>query len=106
MLPDHRLGSGIKQPAMGQPPDIPRAMTLLEKGLEIDPQFQGAYIHLGQLKLTMAKELSDCVEVIDLYTQGLNQCRTKDEMADLVKMQIMAEAQHEAAMLLKMVTLS
>ncbi|GMI17304.1 hypothetical protein TrLO_g676 [Triparma laevis f. longispina] len=95
-----------KQPAMGQPPDIPRAMTLLEKGLEIDPQFQGAYIHLGQLKLTMAKELSDCVEVIDLYTQGLNQCRTKDEMADLVKMQIMAEAQHEAAMLLKMVTLS
>jgi len=94
-----------KQPLPGQPPDVQRAMELLEKGLEIDPQFQGAYIHLGQLKLTMAKRLEDCLEVVELYNRGLNQCRTKEEMADLVKMLVMAECQYRAADLLGMTTL-
>ena len=94
-----------QQPLPGQPPDVVRAMELLEKGLDIDPQFQGAYIHLGQLKLTMAKRLEDCLEVVELYNRGLNQCRTKDEMADLVKMLVMAECQYNAAKLLGMTTL-
>ena len=82
---------------MGSPPDTGRACDLLEKGLEIDPQFQGAYIHLGQLKLTLARDIEECVPVIDLYKEGLCQCRTKDEMADLLKMLIMAESQYDAA---------
>ena len=90
---------------VGSPPDTGRACDLLEKGLEIDPQFQGAYIHLGQLKLTLAKDIEECVPVIDLYKEGLCQCRTKDEMADLLKMLIMAEAQYDAAKLLVMTTM-
>lgn len=90
---------------MGSPPDTGRACDLLEKGLEIDPQFQGAYIHLGQLKLTLARDIEECVPVIDLYKEGLCQCRTKDEMADLLKMLIMAESQYDAAKLLGMTTM-
>ena len=90
---------------MGQPPDTERVIDLLEKGLKLDPQFQGAYIHLGQLKLTLAKDLDDCLAVIKLYKDGLNQCRTSDETGDLLKMLIMAECQYDAAKLLGMETL-
>mmetsp|Transcript_4609 Transcript_4609/g.7006 ORF Transcript_4609/g.7006 Transcript_4609/m.7006 type:complete len:670 (-) Transcript_4609:47-2056(-) len=89
----------------GGPPDIPDAIRLLEKAIDVDPQFHTAYVHLGQLKLSMATDLTTAREVIALYDKGLDYCRTADELKDIVSMRILTVAQVDAAGALKMDTL-
>jgi len=92
--------------AGGGPPDIPEAVRLLEKAIDVDPQFHTAYVHLGQLKLSMATDLSTARAVVALYDQGLEYCRTADELRDIVSMRILTIAQVDAASALKMDTLN
>ena len=92
--------------AGGGPPDIPDAIRLLENAIEVDPQFHTAYVHLGQLKLSMATDLTTAKEVIALYDKGLDYCRTADELKDIVSMRILTVAQVDAAGALKMDTLN
>lgn len=82
------------------------AVRLLEKAIEVDPQFQAAYVQLGQLKLGMAQDLESAREVLKMYEQGLSYCRTKEEMKDLCGMKILTQAQVDAATNLKMETFS
>jgi len=82
------------------------ACRLLEQAIEADPQFQAAYVQLGQLKLGMATDLDSARGVIKLYDQGLTYCRTKDEMKDLCSMKLLTQAQVDAATMLKMETFS
>ena len=82
------------------------ACRLLELAIKADPQFQAAYVQLGQLKLGMATDLQSAREVIKLYGQGLTFCRTKDEMKDLCSMKLLTQAQVDAATMLKMETFS
>ena len=96
----------MNTPTPGGPPDIPEAIRLLEKAIEVDPQFQTAYVHLGQLKLSMATDLSTAKEVIALYDKGLEHCRTAEELKDIVSMRILTVAQVDAASALKMNTLN
>ncbi len=84
-------------PSDGGMPDFIRARDFLEKGIELDPQFQGAYVHLGQLCLTLAQNVSECKEVVDLYDSGMNQSKNDAELKELLRMRIMAQAQYEAA---------
>jgi hypothetical protein len=72
----------------------------------VDPQFQAAYVQLGQLRLGMATDLSSARSVIDLYEQGLSYCRTKEVMKDLCSMKLLTQAQVDAATVLKMETFS
>jgi len=92
--------------AGGGPPDIPEAIRLLEKAIDVDPQFHTAYVHLGQLKLSMATSLTTAKEVVALYDKGLEYCRTADELRDIVSMRILTVAQVDAASALKMDTLN
>ncbi len=92
-------------PNMG-PPDIPYAISLLEKAIEVDPHFHNAYVHLGQMKLSLATDLTKAKEVISLYDKGLKYCRTADDLKDIVSMRILAIAQVDAAKALKMNTLN
>lgn len=78
------------------------ACKLLEKAIEVDPQFQTAYVQLGQLKLGMATDLTTAREVVDLYDKGLSYCRTKEEMKDLMGMKLLTQAQVDGATALKM----
>jgi import receptor subunit TOM70 len=78
------------------------AIGLLEKAIEVDPQFQAAYLQMCQLKLGMATDLNTAREVVDLYDQGLRYCRTKEEMRDMVGMKILTQAQVDGATALKM----
>lgn len=78
------------------------ACELLEKAIEVDPQFQTAYVQLGQLKLGMATDLDTAREVVDLYDKGLSFCRTKEEMKDLLGMKLLTQAQVDGATALKM----
>jgi len=78
------------------------ACGLLEKAIEVDPQFQTAYVQLGQLKLGMATDLVTAREVINLYDTGLSYCRTKDEMKDLMGMKLLTQAQVDGATAMKM----
>lgn len=96
----------MNTPTGGGPPNISESIRLLEKAIEIDPQFQTAYIHLGQLKLSMATDLTTAKEVVALYDKGLDYCRTADELKDIVSMRILTVAQVEAASMLKMDTLN
>lgn len=80
------------------------ACELLEKAIEVDPQFQAAYVQLGQLKLGMATDLQSARDVVGLYDQGLSYCRTKEEMKDLMGMKLLTQAQVDAASALKMET--
>lgn len=99
--------AAMNMPGPQGPPDIKEAVDLLEKALEIDPQFHTAYVHLGQLKLTMAQNLTDARKVADLYDQGLKMCcRTIEELRDIVSMRILTIAQIDAAVALKMETLN
>lgn len=82
------------------------AVQFLEQAIEVDPQFQAAYIQLGQLKLGMAQDLVSAREVLEMYKKGLSYCRTKDEMRDLCSMKILTQAQVDAANQLKMETFS
>jgi import receptor subunit TOM70 len=82
------------------------AVEFLEKAIAVDPQFQAAYIQLGQLKLGMAQDLGSAREVLLLYERGLSYCRTKDEMKDLCSMKILTQAQVDAANMLKMESFS
>ena len=93
-------------PANGGPPDIKETIRLLEKAIEVDPQFHSAYVHLGQLKLSMATDLNTAKEVVALYDQGLDYCRTAEELKDIVSMRILTVAQVDAAGILKMDTLN
>lgn len=89
------------------PPDIPEAVKMLEKALKIDPQFHAAYVHLGQLKLTTATNLSEARDVVSLYDQGLRLCcRTPEEVKDIISFRILTVAQIDAATALKMETLN
>jgi hypothetical protein len=90
------------QPAPGEMPDVHGAIKLLEQAIAVDPQFHAAYVHLGQLKLSLATNLSEAEKVIKLYDQGLQYCRTADEIKDIVSMRLLTVAQHSAAKLLKM----
>ena len=90
----------------GGPPLISDAINLLEKAVEVDPQFQQAYLHLGQLKLSMATTLSAARDVVLLYDKALEYCRAAEELKDIVSMRILTVAQIEAARLLKMDTLA
>jgi len=87
-------------------PDLPEAISLLEKALEKDPQFLTAYLHLGQLRLSISKSLDEAREVVGLYDRGLGECRSKEELKDLCSMKVLAVAQIEAATQLKMETFS
>jgi Tfp pilus assembly protein PilF len=78
------------------------ACELLEKAIEVDPQFQTAYVQLGQLKLGMATDLITAREVVDLYDRGLSFCRTKEEMRDLMGMKLLTQAQVDGATVMKM----
>lgn len=78
------------------------ACELLEKAIEVDPQFQTAYVQLGQLKLGMATDLTTARDVVELYDQGLSYCRTKEEMKDLMGMKLLTQAQVDGATALKM----
>lgn len=97
----------MNMPGPGGPPDLMEAMRLLEKAVEIDPQFHTAYVHLGQLKLTMASNLTDAKKVVELYDKGLSMCcRTIEEAKDIVSMRILTVAQIDAAVALRMETLN
>ena len=91
-------------PTAGQIPDTGRAIELLEKSLEIDPQFAAAYIQLGQLKLGTAVNLDAAREVVELYDVALEKCRSPEEIRELCSMRILAVSQVEAASMLKMET--
>lgn len=82
------------------------ACGLLEKAIAVDPQFQTAYVQLGQLKLGMATDLKTAKEVVDLYDKGLSYCRTKEEMKDLMGMKLLTQAQVDGATALKMESFS
>ena len=68
------------------PPDFPGAIKLLEKAIEIDPMMHGAYVQLGQMKLSMATDLTKAKEVVDLYDKALEYCRSPEEMKDICSM--------------------
>mmetsp|Transcript_52233 Transcript_52233/g.59185 ORF Transcript_52233/g.59185 Transcript_52233/m.59185 type:complete len:646 (-) Transcript_52233:29-1966(-) len=82
------------------------ACSLLEKAIEVDPQFQTAYVQLGQLKLGMATDLDTARQVVDLYDNGLSTCRTKEEMKDLMGMKLLTQAQVDGATAMKMESFS
>lgn len=87
-------------------PDLNKAIELLEKGLDIDPSLNTAYVHLGQLKLALSTNLADARKVLDLYDKGIENCsRTVDEVKEIVSMRILTVAQIDAATALKMETL-
>lgn len=91
-------------PPPGQTPDAVRVMQFFEKAIGADPQFAAAYIQLGQLKLGTATDLKAARKVIDLYDEGLANCRSPEEVKELCNMRILAVAQVEAAQTLKMET--
>lgn len=94
-------------PQPGQQMEMAKeACRLLEEAIKVDPQFQAAYVQLGQLKLGMATDLDSARSVIQLYDQGLSYCRTKEEMKDLCSMKMLTQAQVDAANMLKMETFS
>lgn len=90
--------------APGQPPDAQAVMDLLEKAIDVDPQFTAAYMQLGQLALGTATDLSAAREVITLYDRGLENCRSPEEIKELCSMRILAVSQVDAATMLGMET--
>ena len=94
-------------PANGaQMPDFPRAIELLENAIKVDPMMHGAYVQLGQIKLSMATELSKAKDVVELYDKALEYCRTPEEMKEICSMRILTVAQIDAAHALRMETLN
>lgn len=87
-------------------PDFPKAISLLEKAIEVDPMMHGAYVQLGQMKLSMATNLTKAKEVVELYDRGLEYCRTPEEIKDICSMRILTVAQIDAAHALQMETLN
>ena len=87
-------------------PDFAGAITLLEKAVEVDPMMHGAYVQLGQMKLSMATDLSKAREVVDLYDKALEYCRSPEELKDICSMRILTVAQIDAAHALHMETLN
>lgn len=90
----------------GAPPDVSEITRLLTKAIQIDPQFHLAYVHLGQLKLSMAKDLVEARDVIKIYDEAMGYCRSKEEMKVICNMRVLTVAQVDAATLLGMTTLS
>jgi import receptor subunit TOM70 len=88
----------------GQPPDVEKATSLFEQAIRVDPQFAPAYIHLGQFQLASATNLASARKVIEMYDRALENCRSPEEIKELVGMRIMGVAQVEAAQALKMET--
>ena len=68
--------------------------------------FHAAYVHLGQLKLSMATTLDDARKVIALYDAGIEHCRTAEELRDICSMRILTVSQIDAASSLGMETLN
>jgi len=90
----------------GGPPEFLEAISMLEKAVIVEPQFLQAYVHLGQLKLSMATDLTIAKEVIALYDKGMTYCKGADDFREILSMRILAIAQVEGASMLKMETLN
>lgn len=88
----------------GGMPDAATAIELFEKALESDPYFHAAYVHLGQMRLSMATDLNAARDVVKLYDKGLSYCRATEEIKDLCGMRMLAVAQVDGATLLNMET--
>lgn len=86
--------------------EVEGAIGLLSKAIEVDPMFHAAYVHLGQLKLSMATTLDDARKVIALYDAGIEHCRTAEELRDICSMRILTVSQIDAASSLGMETLN
>ena len=95
----------MNTPTDSQIPDFQEAVRLLEKAIEVDPQCHTAYVHLGQIQLSMATNLIDARKVVSLYDRGLESCRTKEESKEICQMRILAVSQVEAASILGLETL-
>lgn len=93
-------------PSGSMVPDIPEAVRLLEKAIEVDPMYHAAYVQLGQMKLSMATDLTKATDVVELYDRGLEYCRTPEELKDICSMRILTIAQIDAAKALNMETLN
>jgi import receptor subunit TOM70 len=93
-------------PTQGVLPDIAGAIALLEKAIEVDPHFHSAYAQLGQLRLSMATDLTAAREVITLYDKGIEHCRSPEELKEIVSMRLLTVAQVDAASMLGMETFS
>jgi mitochondrial import receptor subunit TOM70 len=91
-------------PPSGGPPDTATSIQMLQKAIEVDPQMHSAYMHLGQLKLAMATDLSVAREVVKLYDVALEHCRTAEEMRDICGVRLLTQAQVDAASMLNMET--
>ena len=87
-------------------PDFAQAVALLEKAIGVDPMFHSAYVQLGQMKLSIATDLTKAREVVELYDRGLEYCRTPEELKDICSMRILTMAQIDAAQALHMDTLN
>ena len=87
-------------------PDFAEAVKMLEKAIEVDPMFHAAYVQLGQMKLSMATDLTKAKDVVALYDKGLEYCRTPEELKDICSMRILTIAQIDAAHALHMDTLN
>ena len=93
-------------PTIGSMLDFTEAIALLEKAIQVNPMFHSAYVQLGQMKLSIATDLTKAREVVGLYDRGLEYCRTADELKDICSMRILTVAQIEAATALHMETLN
>jgi len=96
----------MNTPVAGTIPDTTGAIEKLEKAIEVDPQMHSAYMHLGQLRLAMASDLTVARSVISLYDRALENCRTQDEIRDICGVRLLTVAQVEAAVMLGMETFS
>mmetsp|Transcript_4571 Transcript_4571/g.6592 ORF Transcript_4571/g.6592 Transcript_4571/m.6592 type:complete len:618 (+) Transcript_4571:109-1962(+) len=96
----------MNTPAAGSIPDTAGAIEKLEKAIEVDPQMHSAYMHLGQLRLAMASDLTIARSVISLYDRALENCRTPDEIRDICGVRLLTVAQVDAAVMLGMETFS
>lgn len=96
----------MNTPAAGTIPDTAGAIEKLEKAIEVDPQMHSAYMHLGQLRLAMASDLTVARSVISLYDRALENCRTPDEIRDICGVRLLTVAQVDAAVMLGMETFS
>jgi import receptor subunit TOM70 len=83
-------------------PYVNTALAVLNTPPEPGMQLEMAYVQLGQLKLGMATDLDTARQVVDLYDSGLNTCRTKEEMTDLMGMKLLTQAQVDGATVMQM----
>ncbi|CAN0081458.1 unnamed protein product, partial [Hapterophycus canaliculatus] len=85
--------------------DVGGAMEMLERGVSVDPTSVNALVQLANLRIMVAREMTDAEAATALIDKAVELCTTRDELLETLSVRVATEGRIQGARLLGRTTL-